>query len=381
MSDPAQPTSTGSTKSSRFRSFGINKLTLIVSTLFVAVLTAGVLIQIFRADTSNAADSRSNSNPAGVANVSGPQRMARVGKQVITREMLANECLERYGSEVLENMINRYIIQQACLQKGIQVTQTEVQQEVLKIAQKFKLDPDVWYQMLQAERNLTPAQYQRDIIWPMLSLRKIAGDEIVITEADRRKVFERDYGPRVEAKMIMLDNLRRAQDVWQKATGPQKEDFSRLAREYSIDPTSRALGGDIPRIRRHVGSKKLVDEAFKLKPDEISGIIQVGPGRFIILLCEGITKPNVDYADVRDLIEKDLREEKRQEAVAKVFEQLKKEIRVDNYITGTSTSGIRQTSATSTRKVPGGGRVVPATGSRKSGATNNSPKRSRTSRR
>ena len=379
MSGPVQPSSDGSTQSSRFRSIGINKMTLVVGTLFVAVLTVGVLIQIFRAESGIAAENRSTQDRPGTAKVSGPQQMARVGKQIITRDMLADECLERYGQEVLENMINRFIIQQACLQRGVQVSQVEVQQEVMKIAQKFKLDPDVWYQMLQAERNLTPAQYQRDIIWPMLSLRKIAGDEIVITEADRKKVFERDYGPRVEAKMIMLDNFRRAQEVWHKAT-QEKQDFSRLARELSIEPTSRALGGDIPPIRRHVGSKKIVEEAFKLKPGEISGIIQIGSGRFVILLCESITEPKVTYKEVREFIEKDLREEKRQEAVAKIFEQLKKEIRVDNFITGTSTGTIRQASATTARNVPGGGKVVPVARKRNRGTANTSTTR-RTSRR
>jgi foldase protein PrsA len=378
MSDPVQPTSDGSTKSSRFRSIGINKVTLIVSTLFIAVLTAGVLIQIFRAETGNAADNRPTRDQPGIAKVR-PQRMARVGDQIITRDMLAEECLERYAEEVLENMINRTIIKQACLQRGVQVTQVEVKQEVMKIAQKFNLDPAVWYQMLQTERNLTPAQYQRDIIWPMLSLRKIAGEEIVITEADRRKAFERDYGPRVLAKMIMLGKLHHAQDVWRKAT-QEKQDFSRLARKFSIEPNSAPVGGEIPAIRRHVGSKKIVEEAFKLKPGDISGIIQAGSGRFVILLCESITEPTVNYEDVRDLIEKDLLEEKRQEAVAKIFEQLKKEIRVDNYITGTSTATIRQTSATSTRNVPGGGKVVPVARNRNSSATNTSPTR-RTSRR
>ena len=205
------------------------------------------------------------------------------------------------------------------------------------------------------------------------------GKTLVITEADRRMVFERDYGPRVEAKMIMLDNFRRAQEVWHKAT-QEKEDFSRLAREFSIEPNSRALGGVIPDIRKHVGSKKVVEEAFKLKPGEISGIIQTGSGRYVILLCESITEPKVSYEDVRDLIEEHLREEKRQDAVAKIFEQLKKEIRVDNYITGTSTATIRQTSATSTRNAPGTGKVVPVARNRNGGATNTSPTRS-TSRR
>jgi foldase protein PrsA len=88
----------------------------------------------------------------------------------------------------------------------------------------------------------------------------------------------------VECKAIMLDDEHRAMDAWEQAKR-NPNDFVRLVKEFSIEPISRAVGGDIPPIRRHVGSKKVVGEAFKLKPGEISGIIQTGSGRFVILLC------------------------------------------------------------------------------------------------
>jgi foldase protein PrsA len=345
--------------SSRLRALGGNKPALFIAALGVAVLSAGLLMQVFRADDVAAEREGSRSSDgAGKARVSGSQQMAQVGDQVITYDAVAKECVKRYGEEVLEKLINRTIIQQACLKRGVSVTTVEVKQEVQTIAQKFKLDPTTWYQMLQAERNLSPLQYQRDIIWPMLALRKLAGDNIVITDEDRTKAFERDYGPRVEAKMIMLDNLRRAEEVWHRAT-QKKEDFSRLAREFSIEPTSRALGGDIPPIRMHIGSQEVIKQAFKLQVGETSGIIQAGPGRYVILLCEGFTERVASYKEVSELIEKHLMDEKRQEAVSKVFEEIKKEIRVDNYVTNLSSGGVRQASGTSTGNFKAGGKVVP----------------------
>ena len=75
--------------------------------------------------------------------------------------------IERHGDEVLENLINRRIIQQACSAQGIEVSEAEVDAEILKIAKKFNLDPVAWLQMLQAERNVSPSHYRRDIIWPL----------------------------------------------------------------------------------------------------------------------------------------------------------------------------------------------------------------------
>ena len=55
-------------------------------------------------------------------------------------------------------MINRLVIQHACEERGVAVTADEVNQEIVQIAGKFNLAVDNWFQMLQAEKNITPQQ-------------------------------------------------------------------------------------------------------------------------------------------------------------------------------------------------------------------------------
>ena len=330
------------------------KITLLLGGTVTAVLIAGGLLQVFRAHEGTAGvDSPTAGNQAGVAKVNSrePNLMpvARVGESIIiTQDDLARECIALYGRDVLENLISRTIIQRACEQRHVVVTAEEVNQEVMKIAQSFNLPIDSWYQMIQSERGMTAAQYQRDVIWPMLALRKLAGEQTDITEQDLQRAFVRDYGPRVKARMIMTDNLRRAQETWEKAI-KNPTDFERLARENSIDATSRALGGAIMPIRRFAGHDELEKAAFKLKEGEVSGIIQIGLNRYAILLCEGYTETVVsDIEQVRDELYENLMQERVQQSVAELFEKLKKETRVDNYLTGITTGGsnsrIQQTS-------------------------------------
>lgn len=327
------------------------KWALLVGGTAVAVLAAGVLFQVFRAERADAGaePSEGAAEQAGTAHVSTsrgePKYVARVNKQLIPYDVVAQECFKRIGNEVLDNIINRAIIQQACQKRGVVVTEAEVDQEITRIAQRFGLAVENWYQMLQAERNISPAQYRRDIIWPMLALKMLAGDDVTVTEEDLRQGFIRDYGPRVKAKMIMLDNYRRATDVWEKAVA-NPDDFGRLAREHSIDPTSRPLDGAIPAIRRYAGNENLEKAAFNLREGEVSGVIQVGLERYVILKCEGRTEQTVELEEVREDLSKHMREQKVQESVAKVFDKLKKEARVDNYLTNTSTGGVEATSAT-----------------------------------
>jgi foldase protein PrsA len=338
-----------------------NRWTLVLAGSAAALLASGVFIQVFRAPEGAAAEDET----AGKVTLSShpkSESLGRVNGESISYDAVARECMARYGHEVLDNFINRMIIHQACREKGIEVTVGEVDAEVRKIADKFELDVDNWYRMLQADRNLSPTQYRNDIIWPMLALKKLAGTEVSITEADLKKAFIRDYGPRVKAKMIMCNNFRRAQEVWEEVNKAPQE-FGRLARKHSVDPNSKSLDGDIPPIRRYAGNENLEKTAFKLQEGEISGIVDMSDPqqkRFVILKCEGRTEPIVtDMAQVQEQLKTQLEDEKVQEAVANVFKKLKDEARVDNYLSGVTTNGVQQTAGTKS-----GSNVQPATGTR-----------------
>jgi foldase protein PrsA len=332
------------------------KLALIVAGTAVVLLVAGGLFQVLRPSSAFTADANS---PAGRSSTSRApaaadpnswisMRVSRVGNEYISMEELARECVDRDGEEILENLINRKIIQQACEAQGIEISEAEVNSEIVKIAKKFSLAPDEWLKMLKAERKINPEQYRRDIIWPMLALKKLAGEEVKVTTEDLKKAFMRNYGPRVKARAIVLDNPRRARDAWEKVQA-NPEDFGRIARETSIDPNSRVLDGQVPPIGRYSGSEELEKAAFLLKDGEISGVIQVGLNQYIILKCEGRTPQTVaDIKEVEDILRQELLEEKAQEQVAKVFQRLKEEARVDNYVTGVSSGGVRKSAGTAT---------------------------------
>jgi len=324
---------------------GKKKLAFLAGGTIAVAVTAVGLFQFLKQEDASAQTGNQAAQAAAPTNAGTRRPLARVGKQTIPWEVVAEECMLRYGDEVLENIINRTIIFQACQDKGITVTKEEVEQEVVRIAKKFNLEPDNWYAMLQVERNLTPMQYQRDVIWPMLALKKIAGHKVDVTEADLQKAFESAYGERVIAKMIMMDNFRHINDVWTKAK-KNPEDFEKLAQEHSIEPNSKALGGTIPPIRKHGGNDELEKRAFALKPGEVSAVIQVGK-RYVILKCEGRTEPHVKAMtpEIRKELYLALTEEKTQAQVAEVFNGLKETVRVDNYLKGAVTGGnVAQTS-------------------------------------
>ena len=128
------------------------------------------------------------------------QIVATVNGEEIGRQELAQQCLAEFGKDVLETMMNKYLIVTYCEKHNITVTKAEVDEEIGRLAKKFAIPVDQWLQMLKDERGIKPEQYANEIIWPMLALRKLAAERIQPTqqeldEALRNAIRHRQSAP------------------------------------------------------------------------------------------------------------------------------------------------------------------------------------------
>lgn len=272
-----------------------------------------------------------------------PGVAATVNGRPITLAELAEQCVERHGEQVLEGTINRKLLEQACKKKNITVSEKELDDEVVRAAGEMlppkngKPDVEGWIKEITSQQNISLEVYRSDAVWPSVALRKLVGNNIPVTEEDLKKGYEANYGPRVRCRAIVMNNARRAAEVWEKARRkPTVENFGYLAEQYSIEPGSQALRGEVPPIARHGGQPLLEQEAFALKKGDLSGIIQVGD-KYIILLCEGHTEPvDATFQEVREEIRKDLLDKKLRLAMGDYFEELKRSAAWDNFLAGTN---------------------------------------------
>ncbi|MGO8691372.1 MAG: peptidylprolyl isomerase [Thermoguttaceae bacterium] len=262
----------------------------------------------------------------------------------ITVRQLAEECIARHGFKVLEGLIGRKLIEQACQQQNVAVSQQEIDAEVARVASMMLRplpdgSPDVqgFLKMVEKQEDVGADVYCHDAVWPSVALRKLVGGKIQITKEDMQNGYEANYGPRVRCRAIVLDQFRRAQQVWELARKrPTVENFGQLATEYSIEGASRSMEGRVPPIAKHNGQPTLEKEAFALRPGELSGVIQLGD-KFVILFCEGYTTPEpVEYEKVRDLIRDDIREKKLHLAMSELLDHLQETAAVDNFLAGKS---------------------------------------------
>ncbi len=273
-----------------------------------------------------------------------PGIVATINGEPITYKELADECFLRYSEQILDVEISHLLLRQALDKANVKLTQDDVNAEMAHAAQlagvvdaQGKPDLAKWVKMATEEQGITQDTYYRDSLWPSAALKKLTGSSVKVTEEDIQKGYQANYAERVRCRAIVLGTMRRAQEVWAKARqNPSPDYFGDLAEEYSIEPTSKALRGEVPPIQKFGGQPQLEEVAFQLQPGELSGIVQLGE-TFVILKCEGRTTPvEVNQQEVREILYQDIFEKKLRIAMGEKFEEIRSRARIDNFLAGTS---------------------------------------------
>jgi parvulin-like peptidyl-prolyl isomerase len=280
-------------------------------------------------------------NPSRMAQL--PGVAAIVNNQNISQKYLAEICLKRYGKAVLNDMISKLIVEQACRKQNIVITETDIDREIREMAIKYlplRQDgsPNIerWMKMKTEESRMSPNVYRTNTVWPVLALKRLSRPLVQVTEEDIQRGFESNFGKKVRCLAIVFDpkDQRRAQEVWEMANrNKTPEYFAQLAEKYSMDPESRIAKGVIPPISRYCGQPVLENEAFGLLPNELSQLIQVDEN-WVILYCLGHEQPSItDINEVKADLVADIFEKKQNIAIAKYYENLFNQAAIDNYLT------------------------------------------------
>jgi parvulin-like peptidyl-prolyl isomerase len=259
----------------------------------------------------------------------GAKPAATVNGAEITADELAAECLGRHGAGVLEALVNRRIIEQACRKQGIAVTPQDTSAEIDAMARRFSVPRDKWLEMIQQERGISPKQYADDIVWPMLALRSLARGAVQPTDEEVRRAFENRFGPAVKARIVACRTRPEAESVRKQAIAAPDE-FGSLARQHSADVGSASANGWVEPIRMHSGDPAFDRAAFGLQDGAISEVVQVGD-QFIVIKCEGRLPPaGATLEEVKPQIAEELREKKSRQASSEVFKRLQEASKVEN---------------------------------------------------
>ncbi len=270
------------------------------------------------------------------------RRLAGMGKPV------NDEQLPILKIQVLENLINLELLYQQSQNNGIKIEEAAINEQLNTIKKRFPNEDDFKKALLKT--NLSEADFRTQIRREM-AVRQLIDKQFVekTTVSDKEAKSFYDSHPddfkkpeMVKANHILIKTEPKADDS-QKAEARKKiediqnrlkkgEDFASLAKEFSQCPSS-ANGGDLGYFTQGQMVKPFADAAFALAPGEVSSIVETKFGYHLIKSIDKKPATSIAYEDIKEKIQKYLKQQKVMKQVGEYTEDLKRKAKVERFIT------------------------------------------------
>ncbi|MBD1379277.1 peptidylprolyl isomerase [Metabacillus arenae] len=213
----------------------------------------------------------------------------------ITKDEFYSQLKTQAGDQVLKQMIDTML-----LEKKYKVSDKEIDAKIKDYEKQFggkeSLDQALEQKGIKGENEF------EKMIKQELLFEKAATDGVKVSEEEIKKAFDEKYKEEIKASHILVKDEKTATEV--KAKLEKSEDFSQLAREYSIDPGSKDRGGDLGYFRKESMVPEFDKVVFSMKVNEISNPVKTQHGYHIIKVTDKKTNA---LKDMKDTIEKELK--------------------------------------------------------------------------
>ncbi len=248
------------------------------------------------------------------------------GNVPVTRTDLGEFLIARGGYEKLESLVSLRIVHAEAAKRNLTASPEEIEATLADNLKAINIEKADFVKTILPKAKKTLEEYVEDEIRPTILLRKMCKDKVRVTDDDLKKAFERHFGEKREAKIIMWQpgQFRQAQRDWQQARQGDAQ-FDQVARAQ-FDPNLASAAGRIAPIGRNgdAPNPAIEDTVFKLKVGELSHLFPT-PAGILCIKCTGVIPPQagVDLAKVRPALEKEVADRKLAQEVAATFAALK----------------------------------------------------------
>ena len=231
----------------------------------------------------------------------------------------------RAKTEAVNQLISEELLYQECVNKKMKLDDGLVDKELQTIKGRFKNDAQ--YSETLKRMDLTEDELKQQIGRQAI-IRNLLEKEVIskisVSKEDAKKYFQSNSAEfhqpeRVRAQHILI-KLEPGADEQKKAEARKKlegvkkrilagEDFGKLAKEYSEGP-SNVREGDLGYFTRGRMVKPFEDAAFKLKPNEISDIVETQFGYHLIKVLDHQADKDPSFEEIEPRVMTLLRQEK-----------------------------------------------------------------------
>ena len=269
------------------------------------------------------------------------RRAAQSGQKIPDAQMAQIE------NSILDSLIMGELLFQESKKKGVQVKPESVTEQLMIVKQRFPSEAE--FKKALEENKTTESKIKADIKRNMAIqqlIDKEVDQKVKITEEESKTFFDTNpqlfqQPERVKASHILIkvdegaseekkaEARKKIEEIQQKVQ--KGEDFADLAKTYSEGP-SAPRGGDLDYFGRGQMVKPFEEAAFSLKPNETSDIVETRFGYHLIKVVDKQPAKMMAYADVKDRINKHLKDQKLRTERQLYFDKLKKDAKIEKFL-------------------------------------------------
>ncbi len=261
---------------------------------------------------------------ASAASAAGDRELVRVNGTPIRESEVIERLLQRYGQQMVDEMIDDLLLREAALARGIKADDAEVERRVAELQSQFSSRDLFLSQLQQAGSSLSKLKEQlaQEIVRERLV---IEAENITVTDAEVRSAFDSRKDKLGRPAAVHLRHILVAtQDEAQKLVAQIKAgaDFAKLAREKSLAASGKSVGGDYGFVPKGLLPAQIDEVAFAMKPGEIRIVPGDGGWHILQVLQFRPAKPAV-FSEVKDSLRETLLAEKVKAAAPKFMASLR----------------------------------------------------------
>ncbi|MDG0813189.1 peptidylprolyl isomerase [Cohnella rhizosphaerae] len=279
-------------------------------------------------------------NDGGGGNLKGA--VGTLNGKDITKSEFYTVMYDQVGKDQAGSMLDNYmtlkLIDSEAEKAGLTEADAEaaVAQEVVKIKQQYNFATDADFENALSSSGTTLEAYKKNQILPQVELRAIFEKKLAPKEEDLKAYYDAnkatfDTAEQVRASHILLATKAEAEAVLKQLKGGA--DFATVAKEKSTDTGSQANGGDLGFFGKGVMNEQFETAAFKLKKNEMSGVVESPNGFHIILVTDRKEAVTSTYDSAKEKVKSAYLDEKVNEGASEWIKTAKKDAGYENLLT------------------------------------------------
>ncbi|WP_068620022.1 foldase protein PrsA [Paenibacillus tuaregi] len=267
--------------------------------------------------------------------------VASVNGVEISKEKLYNELVKAGGEQTLDSMINDELMKQEVDKAKIKITDADINKEIGYLEEQYG-SKEALDQALQ--QNGMARNDLNKMVVKQLELKKLLGSKIKVTDEQVKQYFDQNKESfntpeQVRVSAITVASQADADQVLKELK--EGGDFAALAKAKSTDAATKASGGDLGFISKGQQEAAVEEAAFKLKKDELSGVIKTQEGFKILKVTDRKEAHTATFEERKDQIRDGLESQQVAQLQQSWLDETKAKAKIVNNLntkTGTDTS-------------------------------------------